>query len=135
MIQVEYPDKAQWPEILKRPGLNVESLFDTVRVILDRIKAEGDRAVLDYEAQFDKVRLESLAVTEEEMCESENLVSEDLKAAIRLAKQNIETFHAAQRFEGKRVETRPGVTCWQKAVGAPVQYGIDVGRSCKDCRL
>ena len=53
MIQVEYPDKAQWPEILKRPGLNVESLFDTVRVILDRIKAEGDRAVLDYEAQFD----------------------------------------------------------------------------------
>lgn len=116
MIQVEYPDKAQWPEILKRPGLNVESLFDTVRVILDRIKAEGDRAVLDYEAQFDKVRLESLAVTEEEMCESENLVSEDLKAAIRLAKQNIETFHAAQRFEGKRVETRPGVTCWQKAV-------------------
>ena len=116
MIQVEYPDKAQWPEILKRPELNVESLFDTVRVILDRIKAEGDRAVLDYEAQFDKVRLESLAVTEEEMCESENLVSEDLKAAIRLARQNIETFHAAQRFEGKRVETRPGVTCWQKAV-------------------
>ena len=43
-------------------------------------------------------------------------MSEDLKAAIRLAKQNIETFHAAQRFEGKKVQTQPGVTCWQKAV-------------------
>ena len=116
MIQIEYPDKARWPEILKRPGLNVESLFDTVRVILDRVKSEGDRAVLDYEAQFDKVRLDSLAVTEEEMLEAEGLIGEDLKAAIRLAKQNIETFHAAQRFEGKRVETQPGVTCWQKAV-------------------
>ena len=116
MIQIEYPDKARWPEILKRPGLNVESLFDTVRVILDRVKSEGDRAVLDYEAQFDKVRLDSLAVTEEEMQEAEGLIGEDLKAAIRLAKQNIETFHAAQRFEGKRVETQPGVTCWQKAV-------------------
>ena len=116
MIQIEYPDKARWSEILKRPGLNVESLFDTVRVILDRVKSEGDRAVLDYEAQFDKVRLDSLAVTEEEMLEAEGLLGEDLKAAIRLAKQNIETFHAAQRFEGKRVETQPGVTCWQKAV-------------------
>ena len=60
--------------------------------------------------------LASLAVLEEEQQEAENLVSEDLKAAIRLAKQNIETFHAAQRFEGKKVQTQPGVTCWQKAV-------------------
>jgi histidinol dehydrogenase len=72
--------------------------------------------VLDYEEKFDKVVLASLAVSEEEQQEAENLVSEDLKAAIRLAKQNIETFHAAQRFEGKKVQTQPGVTCWQKAV-------------------
>ena len=52
--------------------------------------------------------LASLAVSEEEQQEAENLVSEDLKAAIRLAKQNIETFHAAQRFEGKKVQTQPG---------------------------
>ena len=58
----------------------------------------------------------ALAVTEEEQAEAETLVGEELKKAIRLAKQNIETFHAAQRFEGKRVETQPGVTCWQKAV-------------------
>ena len=116
MILISNPDKSQWQEILKRPVMNTENLFDTVRSVIDRVKAEGDRAVLDYEEKFDKVVLASLAVLEEEQQEAENLVSEDLKAAIRLAKQNIETFHAAQRFEGKKVQTQPGVTCWQKAV-------------------
>ena len=116
MILISNPDKSQWQEILKRPVMNTEHLFDTVRSVIDRVKEEGDRAVLDYEEKFDKVVLASLAVSEEEQQEAENLVSEDLKAAIRLAKQNIETFHAAQRFEGKKVQTQPGVTCWQKAV-------------------
>ncbi len=116
MILISNPDKSQWQEILKRPVMNTENLFDTVRSVIDRVKAEGDRAVLDYEEKFDKVVLASLAVLEEEQQKAENLVSEDLKAAIRLAKQNIETFHAAQCFEGKKVQTQPGVTCWQKAV-------------------
>ena len=116
MILISNPDKSQWAEMLKRPVMNTENLFDTVRNVIDRVKSEGDRAVLDYEEKFDKVVLASLAVSEEEQKEAENLVSEDLKAAIRLAKQNIETFHAAQRFEGKKVQTQPGVTCWQKAV-------------------
>ena len=116
MILISNPDKSQWQEILKRLVMNTENLFDTVRSVIDRVKEEGDRAVLDYEEKFDKVVLASLAVSEEEQQEAENLVSEDLKAAIRLAKQNIETFHAAQRFEGKKVQTQPGVTCWQKAV-------------------
>lgn len=116
MILIGNPDKSQWQEILKRPVMNTENLFDTVRSVIDRVEEEGDRAVLDYEEKFDKVVLASLAVSEEEQQEAENLVSEDLKAAIRLAKQNIETFHAAQRFEGKKVQTQPGVTCWQKAV-------------------
>ena len=116
MILISNPDKSQWQEILKRPVMNTENLFDTVRSVIDRVKEEGDRAVRDYEEKFDKVVLASLAVSEEEQQEAENLVSEDLKAAIRLAKQNIETFHAAQRFEVKKVQTQPGVTCWQKAV-------------------
>ena len=116
MNLITNPDKSQWTELLKRPVMNTENLFDTVRSIIDRVKAEGDRAVLEYEEKFDKVALTALAVTEEEQAEAETLVGEELKKAIRLAKQNIETFHAAQRFEGKRVETQPGVTCWQKAV-------------------
>ena len=117
MILINYPPREQWTEILRRPALDTENLFDTVRSIIDRVKAEGDKAVLDYEARFDKVELASLAVTEEEMQEAVEAVGVELKAAIYLAQKNIEKFHAAQRFTGKKVETMEGVTCWQKAVG------------------
>ena len=98
-------------------GIFAESLFDTVRGIINRVRAEGDVAVIEYEATFDKAILASLAVTEAELAEGVALVSEELKAAISLAKKNIETFHASQRFVGHKVETMEGVTCWQKAVG------------------
>ena len=117
MKLIKYPSKEEWAEILRRPALNTESLFDTVRGIIDRVRTEGDKAVIEYEATFDKAELASLAVTDEELEEGVALVSEELKAAISLAKQNIERFHAAQKFVGKKVETMPGVTCWQKAVG------------------
>lgn len=116
MYLINNPDRSQWAELLKRPTLNTENLFDTVRGIINRVRTESDVAVLTLEEQFDKVKLTSLAVSAEEWQEAESLLTDELKAAIRLAKQNIETFHAAQRFEGKKVETQPGVTCWQKAV-------------------
>lgn len=117
MKLIKYPPKEQWPELLKRPALNTENLFDTVRTIIDEVRTEGDKAVLEYEALFDKATLSTLAVTTAEIEEAVGLVSEPLKAAISLAKRNIETFHASQRFVGKKVETMSGVTCWQKAVG------------------
>ena len=116
MKLITNPDKSQWDDLLRRPVLETEHLFDTVRSLIDRVRREGDRAVLACEEQFDHVRLDSLAVTDAEMQEAAQLVSDELKAAIRLAHRNIETFHAAQRFEGRKVETAPGVTCWQKAV-------------------
>ena len=112
----KYPAKESWSELLKRPALDVEALRGTVSEVLQRVRTEGDRAVLEYEAKFDKVQLDTLAVTPEEMEAAAHLIDAELKAAIELAHANIEKFHIAQRFEGKPVETRPGVTCWQKAV-------------------
>ena len=83
---------------------------------MDDVKTNGDAAIRRYEKQFDKADLDEICVTEAEMKESESLVSDDLKRAILTAKKNIETFHASQRFEGKKIETAPGVVCWQKAV-------------------
>ena len=117
MKKILYPHKNDWAEILKRPVLNMETLRGTVCEVLDKIKAEGDKAVIEYEERFDKVKLESLAVTDEEMKEAEALVPIELKVAILLAQRNIYTFHKKQKFEGKKVETMEGVTCWQKAVG------------------
>ena len=82
MKLIKYPTKDQWTELFKRPALNTESLFDTVRSIIDKVRAEGDKAVLEYEATFDKVTLSSLAVTPEEIRVAETLVSDKLKAAI-----------------------------------------------------
>lgn len=111
-----YPTKETWGELLKRPTLDVEALRGTVSEVLLRVRTEGDRAVKEYEEKFDKVQLASLSVTPEEIAEGVARVSPELKSAIELAHANIEKFHTAQRFEGKPVETRPGVTCWQKAV-------------------
>lgn len=113
---IRYPQPSEWAELLKRPVMNMETLRGTVNEVLGRIKAEGDKAVLDYEERFDKVKLNGLAVSEAEIEEAESMVSDELKKAIQLAEQNIRTFHSAQKFVGKKVETQPGVTCWQKAV-------------------
>ena len=117
MKKIIHPDRKNWAEILKRPVLNMETLRGTVCEVLDRVKAEGDKAVMEYEERFDKVKLDSLAVTEEEMKEAEQNVPIELKVAILLAQRNIYTFHKKQKFETKKVETMEGVTCWQKAVG------------------
>ena len=103
--------------MLKRPTQNVETLFENVGTILKNVKANGDKAVLEYASKFDHVELDSLAVTPEEMKEAEAQVPIELKVAILLAQRNIYTFHKKQKFEGKKVETMEGVTCWQKAVG------------------
>ena len=116
MILIDYPEKAQWRDLLKRPVMNTENLFGTVQGIIDEVKAGGDEAVLRYEARFDGANLSDLSVSPTEFDEAERLIGEELKAAIRLAAGNISAFHAAQRFAGRKVETQPGVTCWQKAV-------------------
>ena len=101
---------------IERPRKDAAELNEVVKTVLDDIRQRGDAAVKDYEERFDKVRLDSLKVTDEEIEEAERIVSDDLKAALRLAHENIQTFHSAQKFESKRVQTKPGITCWQKAV-------------------
>lgn len=111
-----YPDKKEWGGYLQRPHRDASELREVVKVVLDDVQQNGDEAVKRYELKFDKVQLESLAVSEAEIQEAESLVGEELKSAIQLAHANIEKFHAAQKFEGVKVETQPGVVCWQKAV-------------------
>lgn len=116
MEVIKYPSKIDWPSLVKRPALDVTTLFDMVRTVLDEVRDEGDAVVIRYEEKFDKVSLSELQVSQTEIEEARALVSEELKQAIRTAKDNIEKFHASQRFTGQKVETTEGVTCWQKAV-------------------
>lgn len=113
---VKYPERSDWQRLLERPYIDVSKLNGTVADILDDVRKNGDDAVRRYEAKFDGVSLASLAVTEEELDSAVNEVSGELKSAIELAHSNIEKFHMSQRMTVHKVETAPGVCCWQKGV-------------------
>ena len=113
---VRYPNRAEWTALLQRPHRDASELRDTVKTVLDKIQQDGDAAVKAFEQKFDHVTLDSLAVSEAEMAEADALVSNELKDALVLAHSNIQKFHASQKFQGEKVETAPGVVCWQKSV-------------------
>ena len=113
---IKYPARTDWQTMVERPHLDVSQLNATVAAVLSDVRQRGDEAVKGYELKFDHVDLSSLAVSQEEMEEAERTVGRNLKAAIELAHDNIRKFHEAQVFRGKKVETQPGVVCWQKSV-------------------
>lgn len=117
MQVIRYPKREEWEKLIQRPTFDTSSLNDTVSAILSDIKQNGDKAVIQYEEKFDKVKLSSLKVEISEIAESEKKLSEELKTAITTACQNIEKFHQSQVFESRKIETTEGVICWQKSVG------------------
>ena len=113
---IRYPNREAWSQLVERPHLDISQLSDVVNGVLNEVRKKGDEAVKKYEESFDHAQLSSLQVSEEEMAEAGQQLSEQLKEAIILAHQNIKTFHESQKFVGVKVETQPGVTCWQKSV-------------------
>lgn len=116
MKRITYPAREEWAELLQRPVMKTEQLFDIVRGVINDVRTGGNAAVIAMEEKFDKVKLPALAVTDDEIAEADSLVGDELKAAIAIAKGNIETFHRAQVSTINKVETTPGVNCWRKSV-------------------
>jgi histidinol dehydrogenase len=100
--------------ILDRPTKTVADIEGTVKEIFKEIQTKGDEAVSHYTALFDGISLENIEVSNNEIQEAIATVSEELKAAIQLAKANIEKFHSAQKTNRISVETTEGVLCWQE---------------------
>lgn len=116
MIKVNYPERLNWPAVLKRPVFDTETLENTVNAILLDVKNNGNTALIKYTELFEKVKTVAFEVTEDEFRWAENNCAEDLKSAIQIAKGNIEKFHAAQKETIQFIETTEGVTCWRKSV-------------------
>ena len=110
------PDQHQWSKLATRPQLSLEFLESATRNILARVQQSGDAALFAFTEQYDKAKLTSLLVSEEEIQTANNRLSAELKLAILQAKANIEKFHAAQSRNEHVIETMPGVKCWRKAV-------------------
>jgi len=111
------PPSSEWNSILKRPAFDSSQLEESVSKILLDIKLNGDEAVKKYVLKFDGIELQELRVSDAEIEEALSLVSTDLKAAISVAKQNIERFHLSQVQKVEKIETTSGVICWRKSVG------------------
>ena len=110
------PDKAQYATLLARPHHDASDLNSIVAQVLADIRQNGDEAIRRYELKFDKVQLDDLAVSPAEMTEASDLVTPELRNAIQQAHDNIARFHQAQQMSPIRVETQPGVECWQQSV-------------------
>ncbi|HKL71141.1 MAG TPA: histidinol dehydrogenase [Marinilabiliaceae bacterium] len=117
MQRYNRPNKNRWKELLQRPTMDSTDLFDSVNTILKEIQNEGDAAVRRYSAQFDGFTETNFKVSTSEIEDSAILISPELKEAIQNAARNITTFHESQHQNFTKVETQPGVVCWQKSVG------------------
>lgn len=116
MEVIKFPPRDQWASIQTRPVFDYTVLFDRVQKILDDVRQNGDKALINYTKQFDNANLELLEVTKEEIAEAAPLLSVELKQAIEMSRRNIWKFHSEQQHDYDEIQTSPGVYCWQKAV-------------------
>ena len=116
MKTVFYPLKETWDTLCQRPVMDTSELNAAVKEILEKVKAEGDKALLYYSEKFDRVALSGIKVSQSDLYESAALIPSDLKTAINIAVQNIDKFHRLQLVSEEVIETLPGVKCWRKSV-------------------
>jgi len=115
MIEViKYPNPSRWKAMIQRPVKESAGLNYTVTEIIADVKANGDKALLSYAQKLDRVTLDSIIISDEEIKQA--VINEDLKEAIELAKNNIEKFHNNQLVTEGVVETMTGVKCWRKNI-------------------
>jgi len=119
MKTINNPAKSQWPALCERPQIELDFLEGSIKNILNRVRKSGDEAVRELTLQYDKVQIDELKVSENEIADAVTHLPASLKSAILAAAKNIEVFHASQRRATEKIETMPGVTCWRKAT--PIQ--------------
>ena len=92
----------------------IEDVSAVVAEILARVRAEGDKALYDYAERFDKVRLASLRVTEEEIAAAIASVDADFVRILETSAKNIREYHEKQRRDGFEIRREGGVILGQK---------------------
>ena len=110
------PTLQQSLEALQRPSQDLTEMIRKVEPIFERVAREGDKAIFTFTSLFDKVELEALEVSREEIEQRAALVADDVGAAILLAAANIEAFHQTQHRYEAPSETMPGVKVWRRPI-------------------
>lgn len=113
MIKILKYGEVKKEEIFSR----VESKFDVseiVSYIIDNVKNYGDKALYDYCEKFDKAKLTSLEVTNEEIVEAYKLVEPRFIEIIKTAAENIRNFHSKQVRNSFIINENDGIVTGQK---------------------
>ncbi|MEE3607589.1 histidinol dehydrogenase [Avibacterium paragallinarum] len=99
-------------QALMRPAISAaQSIKDAVDAIREKVQGEGDKALFELGEKFDKVKLDSLVISQAEIQAAAARLPDELKTAIQNAKTNIERFHQAQIPQAVDIETQAGVRC------------------------
>lgn len=114
MKKIFNPPKEEWYRLLKRPTQTFDELESMVGDIFREVQRTGDKALKQYTEKFDGVLLDDFRVPGSALEDANKIVPEPLQRAIRLAKNNIEAFHAAQKTDRIQLDTMEGVRCWQE---------------------
>jgi len=114
---VKFPKEGEeYKKIIQRAISDSSEITERVKIILDTVKKSGDTALKDFSEKFDKVRIETLQVSTEQIEEASESVPEELKRAIQMAYQNIRKFHECQKNSVEIIETTKGVHCWRQNI-------------------
>ena len=114
---IAYPPRSEWNQLLARPVLEMAEIEQKVLPILQKVKQEGDSALREFSLKFDKLEINDFRVSQAEIDDAENHLSDELKVAIQQAYENIHKFHLAQKQAPEVIETMKGVKCWRKSIG------------------
>nr|WP_246239912.1 histidinol dehydrogenase [Pseudoalteromonas caenipelagi] len=97
---------------MTRPAVMAsKTIQNSVQQIIEEVTCEGDAALLKYAELYDKRSNPRLVVPQEEIDNSAQQLSLELKEAIEQAYANVKTFHQAQQPKDIKLTTSPGVEC------------------------
>ena len=112
---IKFPSRLEYSGLCERPHIESSLIGNLVESIFEKVKTEKDEALFSLTYEFEKRKIDAILYTETEIDAYSEATDEDLKKAIQIAFDNIYKFHEAQILVEKRIETSPGVVCWQKS--------------------
>ena len=116
MIQlIKFPTRPNYSELCARPQIESSKIGSLIESIFERVLTDKDEALISLTHEFEKRNIDAILYTEKEIDAYSDKTDEHLKKAIQIAFDNIWKFHEAQKLIENRIETSPGVICWQKS--------------------
>jgi histidinol dehydrogenase len=112
---IKFPSRSDYSALCERPQIESSLIGNLIESIFSKVKTEKDEALVSLTFEFEKRKIDSILYSEKEIDAYSEATDDDLKIAIKIAYDNIYKFHEAQKLVEQRVETSPGVVCWQKS--------------------